>query len=100
MQADYLPSFEREQGCTEPEWLRALPGAVGGRDWHQPGPGRAEVTIGAGRLHLAWTVLPPRVIALVRMPRMHIAYRFEALPDDERRAFMKYFDLYMLRGGG
>lgn len=100
MQADYAEAFEREQGCTEPEWLGWLPGAVGPHTWHQPAPGRAQVQIGPGRLHLAWTVMPPRVIALIRMPRMHITYRFEGLTADERRVFMKYFDLYMQRGGG
>jgi hypothetical protein len=93
-------AFEREQGCTEAEWQRWLPGAVRGHALSQPAPGRARVDIDAGALHLSWAVLPPRQIALIRMPRMAVHYRFEAVDADARSRFMQYFDLYMQRGGG
>jgi hypothetical protein len=66
----------------------------------QPAPGQALVAIEDGHLHLAWTVLPPRQIALIRMPRMAVAYRFENVDADARSRFMQYFDLYLQRGGG
>jgi hypothetical protein len=50
-------------------------------------------------LHLTWTVLPPRRIALRCLPRLQMHYRFEGVPDDTRQAFMRSFDRYMLRGG-
>ena len=40
------------------------------------------------------------MIALVRLPRLHVGFRFEGLDADQRLAFMKRFDLYMQRGGG
>ena len=40
------------------------------------------------------------MIALVRLPRLHVEFRFEGLEADQRFAFMKRFDLYMQRGGG
>jgi hypothetical protein len=40
------------------------------------------------------------VIALLRMPRLLVAFRFQGLDADARYAFMKRFDLYMQRGGG
>jgi hypothetical protein len=91
--------FEREYGCTETEWLRWLPGAV--RD-HPLGltPGRAQVAFGDGTLCLGWTVLPPRQIAMVSLPRMTVSFAFEAVSDEARADFMRYFDLYMQRGGG
>lgn len=96
----YAAAFEREQGCTEAEWLAWLPGAV--RD--QPlvlAPGHALIRIGDGRLDVTWQVLPPRQIALIRLPRMAIAFRFDDLVDEAaRQRFMRYFDLYMQRGGG
>ena len=49
---------------------------------------------------LDWRTGEPRVIALVRLPRLHVAFRFEGLDADQRFAFMKRFDLYMQRGGG
>lgn len=96
-----LPAaFEREHGFTESDWLRSLPGAVRDHPLMLPMPGCAEVTIGTGALHLAWTVLPPRHIALLRTPRLAVRYRFEGVGDDERATFMRYFDLYLHRGGG
>jgi hypothetical protein len=100
MQPDYPAQFEREQGFTEADWLACLPGAVRGLGWHSPRPGRARVDLAPGHLHLEWQVLAPRQIALIRLPRMAVAYRFEGVADDARVAFMKYFDLYMQRGGG
>jgi hypothetical protein len=93
-------AFEREQGCTEVEWQRWLPGAVREHTLSQPVPGRALVAIEGGHLHLAWTELPPRQIALIRMPRMKVGYRFEGVDADARSRFMQYFDLYLQRGGG
>jgi hypothetical protein len=49
---------------------------------------------------LRWTVLPPRQIAMIRMPRMAVVFAFDAVDDAARAAFMRYFDLYMQRGGG
>lgn len=92
-------TFEREQGFSEADWRRSLPGAVRGAPLLL-GDGQATVTLGAGTLHLAWTVLPPRRIALIAMPRLAVRYAFRGVPEAERRAFMAYFDLFMQRGGG
>jgi len=94
------PEFEREHGCTEAEWLGWLPGAVGAHPLHPLRPGGAEVGVDGGRLLLAWTVLPPRAIALIRMPRLTVRYRFDNVDELARERFMRYFDLYMQRGGG
>jgi hypothetical protein len=63
--------------------------------------GEAEVDIGgSGHLLLRWQVLPPRSIALMRMPRLQVAYRFSGLDAGQQAAFLRYFDLFMQRGGG
>ena len=94
--------FTREHGSTESDWLRCLPGAVGPHRLTLGAPGEATVAIGpGGQLDLRWQVLPERRIALMRMPRMQVHYRFSgALSDDERTRFLRYFDLFMQRGGG
>jgi len=92
--------FEREQGFTEAEWLRCLPGAVRDHELAMPALGRAVVSIGGGTMALSWTVLPPRRIALISMPRLAVRYRFDGVDAEARREFMRYFDLYTQRGGG
>lgn len=99
--ADVPVRFSREQGCTESDWERSLPGAVRDHRLERPAPGRAVVHLdGGGRLRLSWQVLPPRQIALARLPRMQLDFEFEQVDADARSAFMRYFDLFLQRGGG
>jgi hypothetical protein len=99
MQSEYAAQFEREMGCTEDDWLRWLPAAIGTHEWQRHGCSVTVVLV-SGNLQLAWRTVEPRVIALVRLPRLHVHFRFEGVGADERRAFMQRFDLYMQRGGG
>jgi len=102
MRPEVPAAFEREQGFTDSEWQRCLPGAVGAHALVLPAPGQAVVTLagGLGTMHLSWTVLPPRRIALLSMPRLAVRYRFDGTDAGARREFMRYFDLYTQRGGG
>lgn len=99
MQSFYAERFEREMTCTEADWLRWLPGAVGDLHWKLQ-PHSAGVRIGDGALGLKWQVGEPRVIALIRMPRLLVSFRFAGVDEAQRHAFMTRFDLYMQRGGG
>ncbi|MEQ1658577.1 MAG: hypothetical protein ABL896_07340 [Hylemonella sp.] len=99
MQSFYPETFERDMACTEAEWLAWLPRAVGAHPYQVTGS-QAQVSLGAGRLQLAWRVEPPRVIALMRLPRLAVRFVFIGVPEAERHAFMKRFDLYTQRGGG
>jgi hypothetical protein len=99
MQSAYAERFEREMGCTQDEWLMWLPAAIGPHPWHRDG-GSATVDIAPGTLNLHWRTGEPRVIAMVRLPRLLVDFRFQGLDADQRFAFMKRFDLYMQRGGG
>ena len=99
MQSFYAERFEREMGCTEADWLTWLPNAIGDYHWKLQDHS-AGVRIGDGALGLTWRMGEPRVIALVRMPRLHVSFRFAGLDEAQRYAFMKRFDLYMQRGGG
>ena len=100
MQADYPADFQREQGFTERDWLRCLPGAVRDCTIDLSQPGQARVQIGSGQLLLRWQVMAPRQIAMMRMPRLVVHYQFDGVDDDDRARFMRYFDLYTMRGGG
>ena len=99
MQSEYESIFDREMGCTEAEWLGWLPAAIGDKPWLLDGES-VKVSVGAGSLLLSWQTGSPRVIALLRLPRLLVSFRFSGLDEAERYAFMKRFDLYMQRGGG
>jgi hypothetical protein len=102
----FAPSFEREQGCTEADWQRCLPGAVEAAQSvlatvDTPSRHARIALAGGGGLTLQWTPLPERRIALIRLPRLQVAYRFDDGVDaGTRAAFMQRFDLYLHRGGG
>jgi hypothetical protein len=97
--AGYPARFEREMGFTEADLLSVLPGALRGRA-HELAPGQLRVPLDSGEMQLRWQVLPPRSIALMRMPRLAVQFDFGDTADAERQAVMKFFDLYTQRGGG
>lgn len=99
MQSTYAERFEREMACTEAEWLRWLPQAIGEHHWKLQDKS-AGVRIGDGALGLQWQEAPPRVIALMRLPCLRVRFRFAGVDTPARDQFMKRFDLYMQRGGG
>lgn len=99
MQSAYAQRFEREMGCTEAEWLMWLPAAIGSHQWQRQAS-TADVRIGSGSLAIDWHTGEPRAIANVRVPRLHVRFRFDGLDAAQRLDFMRRFDLYMQRGGG
>lgn len=99
MYAHYPESFQRDMGCTESEWLRWLPAALGDHPCTVQ-PQLAQVQLPGGILQLQWHAAPPRVIAQVRMPRLVVQFQFVGVDEAARHAFMTRFDLYMQRGGG
>ena len=99
MQSSYAEAFERDMGCTEAEWLGWLPTAIGACAWERDAS-TARIVIGGGSLRLRWQVMPPRVIALLRMPVLRVSFAFDGVDAEGRYAFMKRFDLFMQRGGG
>ena len=99
MQSYYPAQFARELGCTERDWLRWLPSAIGAHPY-QLRPGQASVVCDGATLELCWRVGEPLRIALIRMPRLHVRFLFEGFGEAQRHAFMQRFDLHMQRGGG
>ena len=100
MQAFYAEHFDREMGCTEKEWLGWLPDAIGAHRYQQVAQALTARIGEQGQLTLSWRSAEPRAIALARIPRLLVSFRFAGLDDAQRYVFMKRFDLYMQRGGG
>lgn len=99
MQSSYAEQFVRDMGCTEAEWLSWLPAAMGDYPCQRTGS-TAQASIDKGTISLCWQVMPPRVIALLRMPVLRVSFVMQGMDADQRYAFMKRFDLHMQRGGG
>ena len=99
MQSFYPEQFEREMGCTERDWLRWLPLAIGAHPY-ELNNGAAIVQLEAGALSLCWRADEPLRIALIRMPRLRVRFAFERLSELQRHTFMQRFDLHLQRGGG
>ncbi len=99
MQSFYPERFEREMACSEADWLRWLPAAVGNVHWKLQ-DSSAGVRIGDGALGLKWYAAAPRVIGLISLPVLKVSFRFAGVDAAQRHAFMTRFDLYMQRGGG
>lgn len=99
MQSFYPEVFDRDMACTEADWLRWLPNALGGH-FFKLHAASAGVRLGDGALGLKWQVAAPRVLGLVSLPRLLVNFRFAGVDETTRHAFMTRFDLYMQRGGG
>jgi len=99
VQSFYPERFERDMACTVAEWLQCLPAAIGAHRYELQA-GSARVALAGGELQLQWQVQPARAIALLRLPRLRVAFAFHRVPDEARHAFMQRFDLYLQRGGG
>jgi hypothetical protein len=95
MQGHYAFEFEREMGCTADELRAWLPGASGDRPiaWHD-----ASAVVGTATL--TWRALPPRRIALITLPRLHVRFVADRVAEAAWQRFMRHFDLYTQRGGG
>ena len=99
MQSFYPEVFDRDMACTEADWLRWLPEAIGAH-FFKLHASSAGVRLGDGALGLKWQLAAPRVIGLVTLPRLLVTFRFAGVDKATRHAFMTRFDLYMQRGGG
>jgi hypothetical protein len=92
-------AFERDMACSDAEWRRLLAQALAGARWSHVGAS-AQVEVGDGHLAITWHPLPPRQIALLRLPMLRARFVFEGVTAEARDAFMRRFDLYTHRGGG
>lgn len=102
MTPSFVPEdFERVMGCTVADllsWLpRALPSASLLLDATKR---RCSATLPEGSLRLTWTLLEPRRIALLEIPRLSVGFSYTGLSPEQRYKVQKRFDLETLRGGG
>jgi hypothetical protein len=99
MQSFYAECFERDMGCTLGDWLGWLPRAMGECPWQVSGESLLG-QVAAGYVHIIWKEAEPRRLGLAVIPRLWVRFSFSQVPEADRFAFMKRFDLYTHRGGG
>lgn len=94
----FVDQLEREVSATPDEFARGLrtafPGQVEG------GPLAFHVTALGAAMHVTLTETPPRHIASLLLPTLHVRIRFDAGNADEQRALIDYLDRATQRGGG
>jgi hypothetical protein len=93
-----LETIEREVWATPGEFRHGLelafPGRVAERN------GLFQVDGGEAAMEIALTVMTPRTIALLNLPRLKVSIRMTAGTLEQRAAMLTRMDLAMHRGGG
>lgn len=88
----------RDMATTESEFRQGLafafPQGVTERD------GVFQVAQAGAAMEIAIVPLPPRVIALLRLPRLEVRIRFTAGTTEQQQAMLARMDRAMQRGGG
>jgi hypothetical protein len=88
----------RDMATTECEFrqglLFAFPEGVTERD------GAFHVAYAGAAMEIILAPLPPRVIALLRLPRLEVRIRFTVGLPEQRAAMLARMDRAMQRGGG
>lgn len=94
-------TFTREYGCTLAEWHRWMDGGATQGLPRVRGPGASlRLMLPVGELLLRWQELEPRVIALIRLPRLEVNFEFLHVPPQAQTDFLTVFDRHLQRGGG
>ena len=91
--------FSRDMGITHREFHRTLPGAVRPYEIMHSGE---RILVQSGPRKLVITLHPEnsRRIASLALPSTQVDFAFMGFDDEERRQFMRRFDLCYQRGGG
>lgn len=88
----------RDMATTEREFRSGLafafPQGVTERD------GAFHVAHAGAAMEIALAPLPPRVIALLRLPRLEVRIRFTAGTAEQQQAMLARMDRALQRGGG
>ena len=93
-----LDHLSREVQIDRDEFLRQLPGAIGGRAFSVDGD-IITVPEGGGQVRIRLTQLKDKHLGQLDLPMMRIDFDFNGLWD-EIKAFMVDYDQRTLRGAG
>ena len=94
-----LDRLSREVQIEGEEFLRQLPGAIGGRAFSVDGD-IITVAEGGGQVRIRLTDLKDKHLGQLELPMMRVDFDFNGLRDEEIKAFMVDYDQRTLRGAG
>ena len=89
--------------CTPADierWLGEFAGGDAVSAAPRAGGGEFIVDAGGWPMRIAVSVLPPRVVALLRMPQLDVAFDFPRERAAAAREWVERFDRHTQRGGG
>ena len=89
--------------CTPADierWLGEFAGSHAVRVAPRAGGTEFIVDAGGWPIRIAVSVLPPRVVALLRMPQLDVAFDFPEERGGVARDWVERFDRHTQRGGG
>jgi hypothetical protein len=93
--------FERTVSASLAEFVRGVRGAYPDALCSAAGDTACcRVTVPPVELTIALTPLPPRQIALLRLPQLRAAFRFSGGDAAQQARVLEHLDLGMHRGGG
>jgi hypothetical protein len=90
---------ERVMGCSRVDvarWLVELTGS----DHGLLERGCAELQLDWGVLTIETQAMPPRRVALLRLPQLAVRFRYDPAFRYQARAWITHFDHHTQRGGG
>jgi len=92
--------IELDMGLSEKDFDDVLTNAVNPYVIKNTPSGYALENEQQQKITIEKTILPPRVIASFKLPRMMVVLTLHGHSETEVEAFMKRFNRYMHRGGG
>ena len=92
--------IELDMGLSEKDFDSVLPNAVKPYEVQITDTGYSLENDSGLKVIIDKTVMPPRVIASARLPRMMVVLTFDGHTEADVKEFMKRFNRYIHRGGG
>jgi hypothetical protein len=86
-------------GLTHVEFMRSLPAAVEGMDCRVDGP-RIEIADAGRRIEILLGPEQERRLGSLALPQTQVNLSFEGFSEEQRKDFLRRFDLAFQRGGG
>jgi len=89
----------KEMGYTHADFFRLLPRAMGNYPYEIDGL-QVNCVLPTGTLKITLGEEQERRLVLVVLPRTEITFEYQDVSDEDREAFIEYFELRFMKGLG